>query len=264
MLQAPPPAVEAPISTPAPEPAEVLRRYAETHASQGVAVDAKSFYAVSNSHIARFDKASGAQGAAWTGDPAQFPHINACTVIEKALVCASSNYPKTPMTSAVLTFDPVAMTLKNVRPITNAPGSITWVDLRAGRWWVGFANYDGKGGEPGRDHTASALVAYDKAWRPVGRWRFPPAVLDRFAPHSTSGGGWGSDGLLYVTGHDKTELYALRLPKSGDVLELVATIPVATEGQAIAWDHGANRTLYGVTRKTGEVIAMRIPPVTPR
>lgn len=263
-MQAPPPplaAIAQPPAAPTTAPAEVLRRYSDTHASQGVAVDATSLYAVSNSHIAKFDKASGAKGAEWTGDPMQFPHINACAVIDKALLCASSNYPKTPMQSAILSFDPVAMTLTHIQPLPDAPGSVTWVDRHAGRWWAGFANYDGRGGEPGRDHTATALVVYDDAWRPVGRWRFPPALLDRFAPHSTSGGGWGADGLLYVTGHDKPELYALRLPRAGDTLELVATVPVAVEGQAVAWDHGAARQLYGVSRKTGEVIAMRIPPV---
>jgi hypothetical protein len=61
-------------------------------------------------------------------------------------------------------------------------------------------------------------------------------VLDRFAPRSASGGVWGQDGLLYVSGHDRPEVYVLRLPKSRDVLEHVATIASPIEGQAIALD----------------------------
>ena len=250
--------------TPAPvtAPAVVLRHYVEAHASQGAAVDAQFVYAVSNSKVVKLDKATGARVGEWSGDPARFPHINSCEAIGGELVCASSNYPKTPMRSSVVTLDPVTMTLKRERPLPDGPGSVTWVDRRDGLWWVGFANYDGKGGEPGRDHTATALVAYDAAWRVKRRWRFPAALLQRFAPHSTSGGGWGADGLLYVTGHDRPELYALRPSRSGDDLKWVATIPLSIEGQAVTWSH-RGRELYGVSRKSGDVVVMRVPPVAP-
>jgi len=39
-----------------------------------------------------------------------------------------------------------------------------------------------------------------------------------------------------VTGHDRPELYALRVPDLGGVLEHVATIAIPTDGQAIAWN----------------------------
>jgi len=32
---------------------------------------------------------------------------------------------------------------------------------------------------------------------------------------SPSGGRWGSDGFLYVTGHDLLEMYVLKLPIAG-------------------------------------------------
>jgi hypothetical protein len=122
-----------------------------------------------------------------------------------------------------------------------------------------FANYDGRGGEPGRDHRHTLLVKFDDAWRRTQAWRFPPTVLDRFAPHSSSGGGWGDDGLLYVTGHDAPELYALRL--AGGALKHVATIPIQAEGQAVAWDASQPRILFGVSRARRQVVAMRIPLV---
>ena len=35
------------------------------------------------------------------GDPDRFPHLNSCAAIARELVCASSNYPSTPMASSV-------------------------------------------------------------------------------------------------------------------------------------------------------------------
>jgi len=78
---------------------------------------------------------------------------------------------------------------------------------------------------------------------------------------STSGGAWGDDGLLYVTGHDRPELYALRLPKAGSVLELVATIAIPFEGQAIDWDPKEKRLLWGISRKERKALAVRVPEV---
>ena len=72
---------------------------------------------------------------------------------------------------------------------------------------------------------------------------------------------WGDDGLLYVTGHDRPELYALRVPDLGGVLELVATIAIPTVGQAMARDPREKRLLWSIERKTNEIVASRIPAV---
>ena len=115
-----------------------------------------------------------------------------------------------------------------------------------------FANYDAKGGEPGRDHRWTTLVKFDDQWRRVGAWALPAAVLERMAPYSCSGGGFGDDGLLYVTGHDRPELYALAVPtEGGATLDLVATLAIPFEGQAIAWDRGGRspREAHAVGRQ---------------
>lgn len=239
--------------------AELVRRYDAPEANQGVAVDASSIYAVGNSRIGRYDKTTGAKTGAWTGDPKVFPHLNSCTVVGPDLVCASSNYPATPMTSTVEVFDRARLTHLRSIPLGHQVGSLTWVVRRGDAWWAGFANYDGRGGEAGRDHTKSTLVKFDLDWKPLVQWSFPKTVLDRFAPHSTSGGVWGDDGLLYVTGHDAAEVYVLRVPSAGAVLEEVAVIAVPFEGQAIALD--PNRMLYGISRKNRQVVAVRLPTV---
>jgi hypothetical protein len=242
-------------------PAEVIERVAAPEADQGVAVDARSIYAVDNATIARYDRKTRAKVAEFKGDPALYPHMNSCAVIGRELICAASNFPTTPMTSQVEVFDPA--TLKHLRtiPLGRQPGSLTWVDRKDGAWWGGFANYDGRGGEAGRDHSFTTVIRFDDQWRPHEQWTFPEAVLSRLAPMSASGGTFGADGRLYVTGHDRPELYVLDVPKGGGVLKLVATVPVPVRGQAIAFDRAAKGVLFGVNRKQREVVGFRLPPV---
>ncbi len=251
------PALAAPIQA---GDAQVVRRYAAPEARQGVAVDRDHVYAVANFVIAKYDKKTGAKLAEWKGDPARFPHINSCTVIGKELVCANSNFPAVPHWSAVEFFDP--KTLTHLRTVALGPGtgSVTWVERRDGFWWAAFANYDGKGGETPRDHRHTVLVKFDDQWRRTQAWSFPQSVLERFAPMSSSGGGFGPDGRLYITGHDHKELYVLELPKAGGaVLDHVATIGVDVEGQAVDWDESEPGMIYGISRPSREIVAMRAP-----
>jgi hypothetical protein len=241
--------------------AEVVARLPATEAEQGVAVDGHFFYAVSNSRIGKYDKATGRKLAEWTGDPGEFVHMNSCTLIEGQLVCAASNYPQLPMASAVEFFDPVKMRHIRSVPLGIGIGSLTWVERRGGYWWAAFANYDGTGGQPGRDHRFTSLVKFDDQWRRAGGYAFPPTVLERFGGYSSSGGGFGPDGLLYVTGHDRPEVYVLALPQAGGVLKHLATVPVAFEGQAVDWDESRPGVLYGISRKSREAVAMKMPAV---
>lgn len=244
-----------------PQAAIEVRRLPAPEAHQGVAADRHSAYAIDNSSVARYDKASGRRVAIWNGDRARFKHLNSCIVRRKQLVCAASNYPDVPMASTVLWFDAATLTLQSVRTLAPGYGSLTWLDWREGSWWAGFAHYDGKGGEPGRGHGQTVVVRYTPAFAVRSTYRFPPSVLARFAPYSTSGGAWGEDGLLYVTGHDRPELYVLRAPREGDLLEHVATIATPTGGQAIGWDKQDRRLLWSIERKRTELVASRVPPL---
>src|SRR3546814_12695851 len=104
----------------------------------------------------------------------------------------------------------------------------------------------------------------DASFRPLESWLFPDAVLARFAPKSCSGFAWGPDGLMYASGHDRPEVYALRLPKAGATLELVATLPVPTEGQAIDWDPAEPRLLWSIDRTAMQLHSTRMPPLLGR
>jgi hypothetical protein len=240
-------------------PVELVRRYDAPEARQGVAVDDRSIYAIADSAIGRYDRRSGARTGGWAGDPQRFPHLNSCAAYGRELVCAGSNYPATPMESTVEVFDRASLRhLRSIR-LGRQGGSLTWATRRGKTWWAGFANYDGRGGEAGRDHTATFVAELDDHWRRLRAWRLPQGVLDRLAPKSASGGVWGRDGLLYVTGHDAAEIYVLRLPARGDVLEAVATLPAPIAGQAIAVDPADPSRLFGISRKARQVVEMRLP-----
>lgn len=255
-------AVAPPVAVPELAPASVIARWPAEEARQGVAVDARYFYPMSNNRIGKYDKKTGKRVASWEGSRTLYPHMNSCVVDGAQLVCAASNYPSVPMASAIEFFDSAA--LKHVRSVAlpPLPGSLTWIERHGKDWYAGLANYPADhGGEPGHDHRWTLLVRLDAGFHVTGSWHFPASILDRFAPMSNSGGSWGEDGLLYVTGHDRPELYALRLPEAGTVLEHVATIPLPTGGQAFSWDRAVPRVIWSLDRTTRNVVASRVPVV---
>ncbi len=238
---------------------ETIHRIPAAEARQGVAVGPQDVYAVANWKIARYDRKTGARKAGWEGDPARYPHINSCALIHKELVCAASNFPAVPHVSSVEFFDPVTLAHKRTVSLGTGTGSLTWVDWRDGHWWAMFANYDGKGGEPPRDHRHTVLVKFDAEWRRTESWALPATILARLAPMSISGGGFGPDGNLWLSGHDLPELYVTRLPRGGGALDHLATLSMEAEGQAIDWDETRPGILWGIQRKTGELLEMRVP-----
>jgi hypothetical protein len=243
---------------PSPPPAPVAIRLAAPEANQGVASDGTHVYAIDNDRIGKYRIADGRRVASWQGERRLFPHMNSCTVAARELICAASNYPAVPQTSAVEIFD--TRTLRHLRTVSLGlgPGSLTVMDRHAGKWWAVFANYAGKGGEPGRDHRYTLLVRMDDEFRQEAAWTFPPAVLARFAPKSCSGLSWSNDGRLYVAGHDRPEIYELALPDAGSTLELRRTIGFASPGQAIDWDPVKTGLLWSIDRSDHAMIGSRI------
>jgi hypothetical protein len=241
--------------------APVALRIPAEEANQGVASDGAHVYAIDNSRIGKYVISSGKRAAQWRGDRARFPHINSCAVLNSQLVCAASNYPAVPQTSAVEFFDRRTLRHKRTIRLGKRPGSLTVITRYAGKWWAVFANYDGKGGEPGRDHRHTLLARLDDQFQQEAAWSFPPELLAKFAPKSCSGASWGPDGRLYVTGHDRRELYALEIPATGSVLKLASTIPIATAGQAIGWDPKSPWRLWSISREQKMLVASAISPV---
>lgn len=246
-------------AVPQGQPAETIRRIPAAEARQGVAIGPNDVYAVANWTIARYDRKTGERRAIWDGEPARYPHINSCALIKAELVCAASNFPAVPQASSVEFFDPVTLAHKRTVSLGLGTGSLTWVDWQGGHWWAMFANYDNKGGEAPRDHRHTTLIKFDTEWRRTESWALPGTILDRIAPMSISGGGFRSDGSLWLSGHDLPELYVVRLPKGGATLDHVATVAMEAEGQAIDWDESRPGILWGISRKERSMLEMRVP-----
>jgi len=78
---------------------------------------------------------------------------------------------------------------------------------------------------------------------------------------SNSGGSWGPDGRLWITGHDLDEAYAMKLPTAGSDLTWIATVDLPNvEGQAIAWDRSNSKpTLWAIKRSTSQALSFTVP-----
>lgn len=239
-----------------------LGRWQVPEANQAAAVDATHFYGIGNRTIVKHRKSDGVRVGMWAG-PADGPivHFNAGYVTQRRLVLAHSNFPQLPMASSLETFDTGTMQPVATLSLGIRLGSLTWAVRHRGFWWACFANYNDAGTTPGFDQRWTYFGQFDDTWQLLQSWLFPPSVVATWGRSSCSGGDWGPDGLLYVTGHDAPELYVLRLPRQGVVLEHVTTIATPFEGQAWAWDRSVRggRVIYGISRRQREVVAARIP-----
>lgn len=236
-----------------------MRRFAAPEARQGVAVADGYFYAIEDRSIGKYDVRTGERVAVWQErDDGPIVHLNSGVVVGQHLYAAHSNYPAVPMVSSIEIFDSKTLAHVDTHSFGVFAGSATWIDRREGYWWVAFANYEGRGGQPGKGPSWTTLVKFDDGWRAAGGYVFPPAVVERFGTRSSSGGAWGPDGHLYATGHDAAEVYVLRLPHAGSVLELVEIVPVEAAGQGIAWDRSAPGTLYTIIKRDRTVVVSRM------
>ena len=233
------------------------QRISAAEAREGAASDGRFVYAIGNNRIGKYAIATGRRVASWKGNPRRFPHINSCTVVARALVCAASNYPAFPPASSVEFFDPHRLVHLRSVSLGSRPGWLTAMDRHHGQWWAAFANYDGRRGQHGRDHRSTLLVRMDDAFRHLQAWTFPPTVLERLAPNSVSGASWTADGRLTISGHDRPELHVVAVPRAGTVLKHVATVPFATSGQAIDWDPRDPKLLWSVDRKRKQIVSSR-------
>ena len=223
-------------------------------ANQGVGVDDRFFYAVDNRVIAKYEKKTGRLVTKWQGaKEGQILHLDSAYVRDGKIYCAHSNYPDWPMTSSVEIFD-----ADTLQPVGNHSfginwGSLTWLDFYDGHWWATFANYDvpyGPNKTPYGHKAATQMIKFTADFNYVASWVLPKVLLDKFENMSNSGGSWGPDGFLYLSGHDPAELYKVRLPRAGSVLELVETLPMNIRGQGIAWDRSERGAIYGIVRAT--------------
>jgi hypothetical protein len=241
------------------QPLRVIHRFPAPEATQAVAVDAKFFYAIDSAAIGKYDKQNGKRVGGWREAPdGRVAHLNSGIVIGGRLLCAHSNYPELPMVSSIEVFDTARMAHVRSIPLPAGLGSATWIERKGRDWWVTFAHYAGRGGEPGKGPEHTTLVRFDDQWRQQRAWTFPSAVVARWDGMSSSGGVWIDPRHLYITGHHAPELYVLQVPASGSELTLQDILPFESEGQGIAFDR-RTRLLYSIQRRTHEVVVSKLP-----
>lgn len=224
-------------------------------ARQGVAVDADHIYVVGSQQIGKYDKKDHELLKHWQGaEDGPIIHLDSGVIYKGRLYCAHSNYPEVPLTSSVEIWD--AETLEHVETHSFGIhwGSCTWIDRFDEAWWAAFAHYNKLKDKTGKGSEWTTIVKFDDQWQPSQSWVYPCEVYERFGRMSNSGGSWGPDSILYCTGHDNPELYAMRLPKMGSVLELVEIVPINVFGQGIAWDRSEPGVIYGIRKKNREVV----------
>jgi hypothetical protein len=249
--------------------AQVARKFATIDAWQAVAVDGDHFYAINNRSITKHDKLTGEPVLQWDGGAAAantLLHLDSGYVLNGKLYAAHSNYPAWPMTSSIEIWNTETMEHIDTHSFGIALGSMTWLDRHDGFWWGTFANYDIV--QAGMDHPYgesrnTQVVKMNDEFTILERWLIPPQLMARMIPMSNSGGSWGADGYLYLTGHDYPEVYVMELPAAGSQLDWIATVQVPElNGQGIAWDRSTQEpVLWTILRRTREVFQVNMPEI---
>jgi hypothetical protein len=217
-------------------------------ANQAAAADEQFVYAVDDTAIAKYDRATGKELARSTG---RAQHLNSGFLWQGKLYCAHSNFPRRPPQSDIRVLDPMTMELTLFHEFPEPPGSLTWAVRRGEHWWCHFAQY-------GKENNKSVLVRYDDRWQEAGRWTYPAELVAEWGNYSLSGGLWQGEDLL-ATGHDKKVIYRLRVPEDGKVVEVAGVIASPFPGQGIAADPKTGG-LVGIDRDKRQVVFARFEP----
>lgn len=229
----------------------VAATLASPSATQAAAADRQFAYAIANSQVVKYDRASGKELAKSTGPAA---HLNSGFLWQGRLYCAHSNYPLRPQQSDIRVLDPQTMKLTIWHTFAEPPGSLTWAVRKGKHWWCHFAHY-------GQDKHKSVLVQYDEKWQELDRWTYPAELVKDWGAFSLSGGLWQGEHIL-ATGHDKKVIYRLRLPREGKVIEVVDVVPSPFPGQGIATDPKTGG-LVGIDRARRQILFAERPGSPP-
>lgn len=254
---------------------KLLRQFSAPDARQGVAVNSESLYVVGNRVVARYDK----ETLSPTEDVLHFPedgpiiHFNDGIVVGEQLWLSHSNYPGVPMVSSLERVDPSTLQHIGSHSFGITDGSLTWVaPIEGGGWYACFAHYGNRAAMPNRDPYWTRVVQFDTEWRMQESWAFPrKLVKEKFGKYSSSGGALLESSWLpentpeslhkaveerphfLITGHDHTALFLMRIPKTGDVLEWVGTVPFPSEGQAFSLDPDNRGHIYSIHKAKRQV-----------
>lgn len=247
---------------PATMTSEVLGSYIIPEINQAIGVDAEHFYAIDNTTIAKYTKDTQERVAMKDYEDIGAIHFDSAAVIDGKIYVAHSNYPVWPMTSSLEIFDAATLDHLESHSFGIQIGSFTWVDQAPdGSWWGGFANYNrvfDKSPIAYGNKYNTQVVKFDADWQVAEAFVIPDVVVEKFDDMSNSGGSWGPDGHLYLSGHDPAEAYVMNIPEMGSTLKWIGTVPLDIAGQGIAWDRSQPDVIYGFVRKTKTVTVNKV------
>lgn len=245
-------------------PRNIMLKRLTIKTTQGVAVDEKYFYAISNTIIIKCDKETGKVIATWQADRKEkayehFTHLNSGTVVEGRLYCAHSRYSVDPNDGTVEIWNVEKEGLKHEDTIhmPRKHGSLTWIDRHSDHsWWMCYAVY----GKKRNKNTKLVKYQYrDKKFIEDKSWFFPKEVVANWGDMSCSGGSWGPDGYLYTTGHDHSRAYVLEVDKTNKLSYVRTEKDVGFFGQGIAWDRFSKKPVLWGIDKSKDISLTLIP-----
>jgi len=208
--------------------------------TQGIAVDEKYFYAISNTIIIKCDKETGRVIATWQADRKEkaYEHFSA-----HSRFSVDPNY----CTVEIWNVENEALKHEETIRMPRKHGSLTWIDRHSDNsWWMCYAVY---GKERNRNTKLVKYQYRDKKFIEVKSWFFPEEVVANWEDMSCSGGSWGRDGYLYTTGHDHSRAYVLEVDKNNKLRHVRIEKDVGFFGQGIAWDRFSKKpVLWGIDK----------------
>jgi hypothetical protein len=241
---------------------EVIDSFVAPEVNQAVGVDEAHIYAIDNTTIAKYTKDTHDLVEMVDYEEEGAIHFDSAAVLDGKIYVSHSNYPVWPMTSSLEIFDANTLEHLETHSFGIQIGSFTWLDRDAeGVWWGGFANYNrvfDKSPIAYGNKYNTQVVRFTPDWQIDQAFVIPDVVVEKFEDMSNSGGSWGPDGNLYLSGHDPAEAYVMQVPEIGSTLKWVGTVPLAIAGQGIAWDRSQPDVIYGFVRDTNTISANKV------
>lgn len=213
---------------------------------QGVITHKNNIYVVGTNTICMHDKKT---GKLIKKVKTNLKHLNGGIVKDDKLYLTHNPNGKL---NSIEIFD---LNLKHLQSIKleHLKGSLTWIDYYDNSWWGALAWYKNQ-------VSKTRLVKFNDDWTINVSWKYPKNILDKFKPYSNSGGQFDKKtGLLFLMGHDKEEVYIMKVNPKSLRLILVEIMEVPIGGQGISLENRDGLLyMYGLNRQDGNVYEIAI------
>ena len=211
---------------------------------QGVIVDKNFYYLVYSKGILKFNIKTN-QFNKSTKYNKNLKHLNGGIIYNNMLYL--TNNPKNGKNSLEI-FDKELNYITSIK-LDKLKGSLTWIDFYKGYFFGLLAYY--------KDEVKKTrIVKFDNQFNIIKQWKIPKSILNRLYPNSISGGQFNkTSGILFLTGHDKKEIYLMNLNNN---LKYIKTLKTSIAGQGISFDKNNDKYLWGIDRKNNKIIKSHI------